>query len=95
MIPLGDLYRIIVVVYLLQLYQNCSRLLGHVYCDSFFRHLLGHFFRHPLGYPLGHPLGYPLGYFLGYPLRHSLGYFLGHPLGYPIQSQNCYFYSRA
>ena len=79
MIPLGNLYRVIIVVYLLQLYQNYSRLLGHVDCDSLFRYLL----RHLLRYPLEHPLGYPL--------RHPLGHFLGHP----IQAQNCYLCSRA
>ena len=72
-----------VAAYLLQLYQNRSRLLGHVDCGSPLRHLL----RHPLGHPLRYPLGYPLGHLLKYPLR----YFLGHP----IQAQNCYLYSRA
>ena len=83
MIFLGDLYYIIVAVYLLQLYQNCSRLLGHIYCSSSLGHLLGHFLRYPLGHPLGHLLRHPLG--------HPLGHFLGHP----IQAQNCYLCSRA
>ena len=72
MIPLGDFYRVIVVVYLLQLYRNCSRLLGYVDCGSPLRHLLGHLLGHPLGYSLGHPLGHPL--------KHPLGHFLGHPI---------------
>ena len=66
MIPLGNLYYVIVVVYLLQLYQSCSRLLGHIDCGS----------------PLGHLLGHLLRYFLRYSLRHLLKCFLGHPLRY-------------
>ena len=76
MIPLSDLYRVVIAVYLLQLYQNCSRLLGYFNCNSPLGHLLGH--------PLGHPLGYPLGHPLGYPLRHPLRYPLGYPLEYFI-----------
>ena len=68
MIFSGDLYRVVVAVYLLQLYQNCSRFLGHVNRNS------------PLGHLLKHSLGHPLGRSLGYPLRRPLG----HPLGYPI-----------
>ena len=41
-IPLGDLYCVIITVYLLQLYRNRSRLLGYIDCSS------------PLGYLLGH-----------------------------------------
>ena len=58
MIFLGDFYRIIVAVYLLQLYLDCSRLLKYVDCGSF----LGHFLGHLLGYLLGHLLGYLLGH---------------------------------
>ena len=64
MIPLGNLYRVIVMVYLLQLYQNYSRLLGHINCNSPLGHLLGD--------PLGHSLGHLLGHFLRYPLGHPL-----------------------
>ena len=56
MIPLGDLYRIIVVVYLLQLYLDCSRLLEHIDRSSSSGHLLGHFLGHLLGHFLGHPI---------------------------------------
>ena len=79
MIPLGNLYCVIVVVYLLQLYPNCSPLLEYINCNS------------PLKYLLGHPLGYSLGHFLGHPLGHPLGHLLGHP----IQAQNCYLYNKA
>ena len=72
MIPLGDLYRVIVAVYLLQLYQNRSRPLGYVNCNSPLRHFLGH----PLGHPLRHLLKHPL----GHPLGHSLKHLLGHPI---------------
>ena len=54
-----------VAVYLLQLYQNCSRPLGHVDRSSPLRHLLGHF----LGHPLGHSLGHPLGHLLRHPIQ--------------------------
>ena len=64
MIPLSNLYYVIIMAYLLQLYWNCSRLLRHIDCNSLLGHLLGY----PLGYLLGHPLGHPLGYFLGYPI---------------------------
>ena len=69
MIPLGDLYRVIVAAYLLQLYQNRSRLLGYVDCGSPLGHLLGYFLGYPLGYYLRHPLGHPLGHFLGHPIQ--------------------------
>ena len=62
MIPSGDLYRVVVTAYLLQLYQNCSRLLGHVDYSSPLGHLLGDPFGDPLGDPLGNPLKYPLRY---------------------------------
>ena len=52
MIPLGDFHRVIVVVYLLQLYLDCSRLLEYINCGS------------PLGYFLGYFLGYLLGHFI-------------------------------
>ena len=39
MILLGDLYRVMVAVYLLQLYQDHSRLLGHVDYSSPLGHL--------------------------------------------------------
>ena len=64
MILLGDLYRVIVAVYLLQLYQSCSRLLGHVDRGSPLRHLLGHLLGHFLGYPLGYSLEYLLGHLI-------------------------------
>ena len=48
------------MVYLLQLYQDRSRLLRHVYYSS----LSGYFLGHLLGHPLGHPLGHFLGYFI-------------------------------
>ena len=76
MIPLGDLYCVIVVVYLLQLYWNHSRPLGHIDYGSPLGHLLGH----PLGHFLGHSLKYFLGYSLRHPLEHSLGHFLRHPI---------------
>ena len=79
MIPLSDLYYVVVTAYLLQLYQNRSRLLGHIDCNS------------PLGYLLGDSLKYLLGDPLGYLLKHSLK----NPLGHPIQAQNYHFYSRA
>ena len=66
MIPLGDLYRVVVAAYLLQLYWNRSRLLRYIDRSSFLRHLLRHPLGHPLGYPLGYPLGHPLGHFLGH-----------------------------
>ena len=72
MIPLGDLYCVIVAVYLLQLYQSCSRLLGHIDYSSPLRHL----FEYLLGHPLRRFLGYPL----KYPLRHLLGYLLRYPI---------------
>ena len=53
-----------VVVYLLQLYQSRSCLLGYIDYGSPLGHLLGY----PLRYSLGHPLGYPLGYFLRHPI---------------------------
>ena len=62
MIPLGNLYRVIVVVYLLQLYQNRSCLLGYINHSSPLGYLLGDPLRDPLGPPLGHPLGDPLEY---------------------------------
>ena len=64
-IPSGDLYRVIVAVYLLQLYQNRSRLLGYINRNSPLGHLLGD----PLGHPLRYPLRYPLGHPLGHPLQ--------------------------
>ena len=64
MIPLGDLYCVIVMVYLLQLYQNYSCPLGHINRNSPLGYLLGH----PLGYPLRHPLGHPLGHLLKHPI---------------------------
>ena len=67
------------MVYLLQLYQNCSRLRGYINYSS----------------PLKYLLGYPLGHLLGHPLKHPLKYPLEYPLGHPIQAQNCYLYSRA
>ena len=70
---------VIVTVYLLQLYQNRSRLLGYVNCSSPLRHLLGHLLKH----------------FLRRPLGHSLGRSLRHLLRHPIQAQNCHLYSRA
>ena len=72
MIPLGDLYRVIIAVYLLQLYQNRSRLLGYVDRGSPLGHFLRDFLRDPLRDPLGHPLGHPLRHPLGYPLGHSI-----------------------
>ena len=83
MIPLGNLYRVIVVAYLLQLYRNRNRLLRYV--DRSFP--LKYFLGHPSGHPLRHPLGHPLEYPLKYPLEYSLGH--------PIQAQNYYLYSRA
>ena len=68
MIPSGDLYRVVVAAYLLQLYWNRSRLLGHVNRGFPLGHLLGDPLGHPLGYPLGYPLGHPLGYPLGHPI---------------------------
>ena len=65
MIPLGDLYCVIVMVYLLQLYQNDSCLLGHINGNS----PLGHYLRHPLGHPLEYPLRHPLGHLLRYPIE--------------------------
>ena len=62
MIPLSDLYYVVVTAYLLQLYQNRSRLLGHIDCNSPLGYLLGDSLGYPLGYLLGNPLGYPLGY---------------------------------
>ena len=56
MIPLGDLYRVIVAAHLLQLYQNRSHLLGYVNRSSLLGHLLGDPLGHPLGYLLGHPV---------------------------------------
>ena len=56
MILLGDLYYIIVAVYLLQLYLDCSRLLEHIDHSSSSGHLLGHFLGHLLGHFLGHPI---------------------------------------
>ena len=56
MIPLGDLYCVVVMAYLLQLYQSHSRLLGHINRSSPLRYL----FRHPLGHFLGHLLGHPV-----------------------------------
>ena len=78
MIPSGNLYRVIVAAYLLQLYQDRSRPLGHVNCGSPFRHLFGH--------PLGHPLGHLLRHSLRHPLRHPLRHFLRHFLGHLIQA---------
>ena len=72
MILSGDLYCVVVVAYLLQLYLNRSPLLEYIDCNSLFRHFLG--------YPLGHPLEYSLGYPLGHPLKHPLRYFLKHPV---------------
>ena len=60
MIPLGNLYRVIVLAYLLQLYRNRSRLLGYIDYNFPLRYLLGH--------PLGHPLRHPLGHLLGHPI---------------------------
>ena len=74
MIPLGDLYRVVIVVYLLQLYPNCSRFLKYINCDSPLEYLLGHL----LGRFLRHPLKCLLGCFLGYPLEHYLVYLLKH-----------------
>ena len=87
MIPLGDLYRVIVIVYLLQLYQNYSRLLGYVDCGSPLGHLLGYL----LKCFLEHSLKYLLKCFLEYPLKYYLVYFLK----YLIKAQNCYLYNRA
>ena len=64
MILLSNLYRVIVVVYLLQLYQSHSRLLRYVNCS----------------FPLKHLLGYLLKYFLKHPLEYLLKRFLKHPL---------------
>jgi hypothetical protein len=85
-ILLGDLYRVIVVVYLLQLYQGRSRLLGHINRGFPLRHLLGHLLRRFLR----HPLGYLLRHFLEYPLKYYLVYLLGHF----IKAQNYYLYSK-
>ena len=60
------------MAYLLQLYQNCSRLLGYINRGSPLGHVLGD----PLRYPLKHSLGYPLEYSLRHPLGHSLGHFI-------------------
>ena len=87
MIPSGNLYHVIVAVYLLQLYQSHSRLLGHADRNSPLGHLLGHL----LGRFLRHPLGRLLGYFLEHPLGHHLVYLLRHL----VKAQNCYLYSRA
>ena len=62
MISLGDLYCVIFVVYLLELYYNYSCLLGYINCGF------------PLKYLLRPLLGHSLGYFLGHPLRHLLGH---------------------
>ena len=56
MILLGDLYRIIVMVYLLELHLDCSRLLEHIDRSSSPGHILGHFLGHLLGHFLGHPI---------------------------------------
>jgi len=42
MIPLGDLYRVIVVAHLLQLYWDYSRLLEYINYSSLLGHLLGY-----------------------------------------------------
>ena len=68
MIPSGNLYRVVVAVYLLKLYGNCSCLLGYINCGSLLKYLLGHLLGHPLGYPLRHSLRHPLGHLLGYPI---------------------------
>ena len=72
MILLGDLYHIIIVVYLLQLYQSRSRLLEYIDYSSPLRHLLGHL----LKYFLKYPLGYLLGHFLKHPLKYLLGHLI-------------------
>ena len=76
MIPLGDLYRVIVIVYLLQLYLNRSPLLKYVNCGSPLGYLLGYllkyFLRYSLGYLLRYFLKYPLGYYLVYLLKHLI-----------------------
>ena len=83
MILLGDLYCIIIVVYLLQLYQSCSRLLGYINHSS------------PLGYLLRYLLGHPLEYLLEYFLEYPLGYYLVYLLRHLIKTQNYYLYNRA
>ena len=60
MILSGDLYRVIVAVYLLQLYSNRSPLLEYVDRGSSIRYFLRHPLRYPLGHPLGHLLGHPV-----------------------------------
>ena len=54
MIPSGNLYCVIVIVYLLQLYQNHSRFSGYINYDSPLGHLLKPFLGHFLKYLLGH-----------------------------------------
>ena len=58
--------RVIVAAYLLQLYQNYSRPLGHINCGSPLRYFFRYFFKYPLGHPLGYPLRHPLGHLLGH-----------------------------